>query len=483
MTKATIGTASRWAVLVLMFTLLAGSAFAADLPDFTGLVDKYGPAVVNVQASGNPDAQDPDADADPDQQEVPEIFKRFFGPGGPGGQVPHPRGGGQRMSMGSGFIISPDGYILTNNHVVEGADTVTVRLSDRRELDAKVVGTDAQYDIALLKLNATNLPAVSLGDSKNVKAGQWVVAIGSPFGFDHSVTAGIVSAIGRNFGGADQQYVPFIQTDVPINRGNSGGPLFNLNGQVVGINSQIFSNTGGFMGVSFAIPIDIALNAVEQIKTSGRVSRGMIGVQIQNVDRENAKALGLPRIGGALVNKVTPGGSADKAGVQVGDVITSFDGREVATSADLPPLVGSTKPGTKADLVIYRDGKNLTLPVSVGELPGAEKATVASTGNTAPAAPANALGVVVDDLTADQRKQLGLTNDEGVVVTHISGAAARRAALAPGDVILMVGRKPVKSIGDFNTAVKDVKAGDSVMLLVRREDATSFIAVPVPKKG
>jgi len=472
MTKARAGTP--WLCLPLLLVLVTTSAMAVDLPDFTGLVDKYGPAVVNVQATGNPDSQDQDGD----DQEVPEIFKRFFGPNAP---VPHPRGGGQRVSMGSGFIISADGYVLTNNHVVDGADNVTVRLSDRRELDAKVVGTDAQYDIALLKLNASNLPVVSLGDSKNVKAGQWVVAIGSPFGFDHSVTAGIVSAVGRNFGGIDQQYVPFIQTDVPINRGNSGGPLFNLGGQVVGINSQIFSNTGGFMGVSFAIPIDIAMSAVDQIKTTGRVSRGMIGVQIQNVGREDAKALGLPRIGGALVNKITPGGSADKAGVQVGDVILSFAGRDIATSADLPPLVGSTKPGTSADLVIFREGKTLTLPVSVGELPG-DKA-VASTGGGAEAATAaNALGIVVDEISAEQRKQLGLTNNEGVVVTRISGAAARRAALAPGDVILMVGRKPVKSIGDFNAAVKDVKAGDSVMLLVRRDDATSFIAVPVPKK-
>ena len=477
MKKARTGIASRWLLAPVLLVLVSTSALAADLPDFTGLVDKYGPAVVNVQATGNSEGQSDDGD----DQDVPEIFKRFFGPGG--APVPHSHGGGgQRISMGSGFVISADGYVLTNNHVVDGADQITVRLSDRRELDAKVVGTDAQYDIALLKLNAGDLPVVSLGDSKNLKAGQWVVAIGSPFGFDHSVTAGIVSAVGRNFGGADQQYVPFIQTDVPINRGNSGGPLFNLNGQVVGINSQIFSNTGGFMGVSFAIPIDIAMNAVDQIKTTGRVSRGMIGVQIQNVDRENAKALGLPRIGGALVNKVTPGSSADKAGVQVGDVILSFGGRDIATSADLPPLVGSTKPGTKADLVLYRDGKDMTVPVMVGELP-AEKAVQASLGNNEPAAPANALGVVVDDLTADQRKQLGLDNQEGVVVTRISGSAARRAALAPGDVILMVGRKPIKSVADFNASVKGVKPGDSVMLLVRREDATSFIAVPVPKKG
>jgi serine protease Do len=383
--------------------------------------------------------------------------------------------------MGSGFIISPDGYVLTNNHVVDGADQVTVRLNDRRELDAKVVGTDAQYDIALLKITATNLPVVSIGDSKNVKAGQWVVAIGSPFGFDHSVTAGIVSAVGRQFGAADQQYVPFIQTDVPINRGNSGGPLFDLQGRVVGINSQIFSNTGGFMGVSFAIPIDIAMNAVEQIRTTGHVSRGMIGVQIQNVDRDKAKALGLARIGGALVNQVTPGSSADKAGVQVGDVILSFDGREVTSSSDLPPLVGSTKPGTTTNLEIYRDGKNLTLPVTVGELP-VEKNTVASLGGNA-GGKANALGLVVDDITAEQRKQLGLDSQEGVVVTRVTSAAARRAALEPGDVILMVGRKPVKSVSEFNAAVKDVKPGDSVMLLVRRDDATSFIAVPIPKKG
>ena len=475
MRNARTGMPARWLLAPLVLVLVATSAMAADLPDFTGLVEKYGPAVVNVQATGNPENQSDDAD----DQDVPEIFKRFFGPGVP---IPHPHGGGQRVSMGSGFVISADGYVLTNNHVVDGADNVTVTLSDRRVLDAKVIGSDAQYDIALLKLNAGNLPVVSLGDSKDVKAGQWVVAIGSPFGFDHSVTAGIVSAVGRNFGGADQQYVPFIQTDVPINRGNSGGPLFNLGGQVVGINSQIFSNTGGFMGVSFAIPIDIAMNAVDQIKTTGHVSRGMIGVTIQNVDRENAKALGLPRIGGALVNKITPGSSADKAGVQVGDVIVSFGGRDIATSADLPPLVGSTKPGTKTNLVIYRDGKNMTLPVTIGELP-AEKAVQASLDNKELASPPNALGLVVDDLTADQRKQLGLEANEGVVVTRINGAAARRAALEPGDVILMVGRKPVKSVAEFNGAIKDAKPGDSVMLLVRREDATSFIAVPIPKKG
>ncbi|MGN6519218.1 MAG: DegQ family serine endoprotease [Dokdonella sp.] len=465
---------SRWAAAPLIVFAFAANVPAVELPDFSGLVERYGPAVVNVQASGNPDAQSQDQI---DQQDVPEIFRRFFGP------MPQPRDRGMRVSMGSGFIISPDGYVLTNNHVVDGADEVTVRLSDRRELDAKVVGTDAQYDIALLKLEATGLPVVSLGDSKAVKAGQWVVAIGSPFGFDHSVTAGIISAVGRQFGGADQQYVPFIQTDVPINRGNSGGPLFNLNGQVVGINSQIFSNTGGFMGVSFAIPIDIAMNAVEQIKATGRVSRGMIGVQIQNVDREQAKALGLPRSGGALVNKVTPGSAADKAGVQVGDVILGFAGHEIAMSADLPPLVGSSKPGSKADLSVWREGKTITIPVTVGELP-ADKDALAGARSTAPAAVAgNPLGIVVEELTADQRKQLGITDGQGVVVTRITGTAARRAALAPGDVILMVGRKPVKSVGDFNASLKDAKPGESVMLLVRRDEQTQFLALTVPPAG
>lgn len=471
MKQVTGGMVSRW-MFALVLVVASAQSFAYDLPDFTGLVEKYGPAVVNVQATGSADTQGQDIDP----QDVPEIFRRFFGP------MPHPRGGGERVSMGSGFIISPDGYILTNNHVVDGADSVTVRLSDRRELEAKVVGADAQYDIALLKIKATGLPAVAVGDSKTVKPGQWMVAIGSPFGFDHSVTAGIVSAVGRSFGGVDQQYVPFIQTDVPINRGNSGGPLFNLDGQVVGINSQIFSNTGGFMGVSFAIPIDIAMNAVDQIKTSGHVTRGMIGVQIQNVDREQAKALGLQRSGGALVNKVTPGGSADKAGVQVGDVIMSFDGHDIVTSADLPPLVGSSKPGSHAELGVYREGKNVTIPVTVGAQPVDDEQLASAKGAPAAAAAAgNPLGIVVDEITAEQRKQLGLTSNEGVVVNRVTGAEARRTAVAPGDIILMVGRKPVKSPSEFNALVKDAKPGDSVMLLVRRNDQTQFLTASVPK--
>src|SRR3569623_314902 len=347
-----------WTRLAATASLALSAALvnAAELPDFTQLVEKHGAAVVNVQArhtgqeppdrSADNNGEDSD-DSDDQQQQVPEIFRRFFGqpgaPGGPGG----PRGfDPARTSLGSGFIISGDGYILTNNHVVDGADQVSVRLNDRRELDAKVIGTDAQYDIALLKVDASSLPSVAIGDSNKLKPGQWVLAIGSPFGFDHSVTSGIVSAVSRTFGGRDQQYVPFIQTDVAINRGNSGGPLFNMDGQVVGINSQIFSNTGGFMGVSFAIPIDVAMNAVQQIKEKGFVSRGMIGVQIQEVDRERAKALGMPRSGGALVNQITPGSAAEKAGVQLGDVIQSFNGVDIVQSADLPPIVGAARPGS-----------------------------------------------------------------------------------------------------------------------------------------
>jgi len=459
----------------LAMSVATMAACAADLPDFTGLVEKNGPAVVNIQArheGGEQAAQLPPG-AGPDDDQVPEIFRRFFG-------MPMPRGADPtRVSLGSGFIISSDGYVLTNNHVVEGADKVTVRLSDRRELDAKVVGSDAQYDIALLKLDAGNLPVVSLGDSSRLKPGQWVVAIGSPFGFDHSVTAGIVSAVSRSFGGRDQQYVPFIQTDVAINRGNSGGPLFNLDGQVVGINSQIFSNTGGFMGVSFAIPIDVAMNAVQQIKDKGYVSRGMIGVQVERVDRDKSQALGLPNIGGALVSVVTPGSAADKAGIQVRDVILAFNGTPITDSSDLPPVVGATRPGSKADVKVFRDGKTLTLAVTVGEAP--RDATAAAAGGKSAAGASNPLGLAVESLTAEQRRQLDIKGDEGVIVTNVTGAA-RRAGLQPGDVILMVGRSRVKGADDFNAAVKDAKPGDSVMLLVRRDDITTFIAVSVPKK-
>jgi len=465
----------------VLFAVGAASAHA-DLPDFTQLVEKNGPSVVNVTATqGESDtAKQSDDGDDEDQQDMPDILRRFFGPGGPGMPPGHPRFGGE--SLGSGFIISSDGYILTNNHVVSGAEKVVVRLSDRRELDAKIVGTDDKSDVALLKVNATGLPAVAIGDSSKLKPGQWVVAIGSPFAMDHSVTHGVVSYVGRSSNGRGEQYVPFIQTDVPINRGNSGGPLFNLDGQVVGINSQIYSNTGGYMGVSFSVPINLAMNTVEQLKSTGHVARGMIGVQIQNVTRDAAQNLGLPQVGGALVAQVSPDGSAAKAGVQPRDVILAYNGTPIDQSSDLPMLVGVSKPGSTAQLKVFRDGKTLTLPVTVGELP-ADKATLASltTGGSSGAThKANALGLAVEDMTGEQRKELGLKDQNGVVISRVGGAA-QRTGLQSGDIVLMVGRQPVRSANEFHAAVKDVKPGDSVMLLVKRNEATQFITIAVPK--
>jgi serine protease Do len=457
---------------VLALLVAVAGARAQDLPDFTQLVEKAAPAVVNVEATQTDTAQ-----GDVDDQDIPEIFRRFFGPGM---RPPHGGAGGERHSLGSGFIISSDGYILTNNHVIDGADEIIVKLSDRRELDAKLIGTDKESDVALLKVKATGLPTVPLGDSSKLKPGQWVVAIGSPFGLDHSITHGIVSYVGRANGGPDQQYVPFIQTDVPINRGNSGGPLFDLGGRVVGINSQIFSNTGGYMGVSFAIPINVAMHTVEQLKQYGHVERGMIGVGIQSVTRDFAKTLGLPNTSGALVLSVTPGSGADKADIHVQDVILAYDGHPIERTSDLPLLVGNTKPGEKADVKIFRDGKTFTVPVTVGELPR-DKSELASLGGGGEGKISNRLGIAVDNLTAEQRKELGLKDQGGVVISDITGAA-RRSALQPGDVVLMVNRRHVASAKDFYDAVKDVKEGESTMLLVKRGDATQFVAISVPKR-
>ena len=446
----------------------------AELPDLTGLVEQVSPAVVNVSATHTAEAQS----RDPQQIEegdLPEILRRFYGmPGQP--QAPR-----DSTSLGTGFVISADGYVLTNHHVIDGADEVVLRFADRRELEAKVVGSDAESDVALLKVDATGLASVKLGDSDALKPGQWVVAIGSPFGFDHSVTAGVVSATGRTSRMTGQQYVPFIQTDVAINRGNSGGPLLNTAGEVVGINSQIFSNTGGFMGVSFAIPIETAMNSVQQLKGKGYVARGMLGVNIQDVGRDNAKALGLPRPGGALVNGFAADSAARKAGIQLGDVIQRFDGQEIANSGDLPPLVGAATPGARAVLEVFRNGKTLEVPVTIGERPRDPARQTARAD--ADAAAGNALGLVVQDLDAARRSELGLEPGEGVIVARIIGSAGARAGLQVGDVILMVGQTRVESAAGFNAALKGAKPGQPVMLLVRREDATQFLAVTPPKSS
>jgi serine protease Do len=457
--------------------LVTAGTQAQSLPDFTGIVEKYAPAVVHVEAKTTGAARKARSgpDAAPDDQE--ELLRRFFGM--PGMPMP-PR---EQTSLGSGFIISADGYILTNDHVVDDADEVKVRLQDRRTFTAKVVGKDPQYDIALLKVDGSSLPTVAIGDSRTVKRGQWALAIGSPFGLDATVTHGIVSAVGRNLGSGDQPYTSFIQTDVPINRGNSGGPLFNLQGQVIGVNSQIYSTSGGYQGLSFSIPIDVAMNVVQQIKEKGYVSRGMLGVTVQPVD-QFVKNLDLPDANGALVAQVTPGSGADKAGIKQGDVILSFNGTPITQSPDLPPLVGITKPGSTAKVEILRDHKKQVLDVKVGELPRDKSALAAAAGGDEGSAggSAAALGMSVQDIDASARAELGLKAGEGVVVSRITGRAAASAGLQSGDVILMVNQKRVGSAAAFRDAVKGIKPGDTAMLLVRRDDSTRFVGVTVPSE-
>lgn len=462
-----------WLAAVLALT--GRAAEAQKLPDFTELVEQAGPSVVNIEATRTAEAAARMGPNSMDAEEVPEIFRRFFEqPGMP--QAPR-----DRTSMGTGFIISSDGYVLTNHHVIDGADQVIVRLRDRRELEAMVIGSDAQSDVALLKLDESGLPSAKIGESRSLKPGQWMVAIGSPFGFEHSVTAGIVSALGRASQMAGQQYVPFIQTDVPINRGNSGGPLLNIQGEVVGINSQIFSNTGGYMGVSFAIPIEVAMDVVEQLKDKGFVSRGLLGVQIQEVSREAAQVLGLPRPGGALVGGFSPDSVAEKAGIQRGDVILKFGETTINRSSDLPPAVGATRPGTQVDVTVFREGRERRIPVTVGELPRDQTAQNRRDGERSNV-PANPLGLDVEDLTAEQREPLGLKAGEGVLITHIRGIAGRRAGLSEGDIVLMVGRSAVGTAKAFNDAVKNAKPGEPVMLLIRRGEATQFVTVTPPRE-
>lgn len=458
-------------------------AVAPMLPDFTGIVQDNAPAVVHVEAkySGQKRSQRGMPGLDPNNDPQMEIFRRFFGMP----MMPSPEEQA-RTSLGSGFIISGDGYILTNTHVVDGANQVTVRLQDRRTLTAKVVGSDPQYDIALLKVNAGGpLPAVRIGDSRALKAGQWVLAIGSPFGFDYTVTQGIVSAVGRSLGSSDQPYTSFIQTDVPINQGNSGGPLFNLQGQVVGVNSQIYSNTGGYQGVAFSIPIDVAMNAVQQIKTKGYVSRGMLGVGMKPVTDDMVKALKLPGSDGTIVAQVVPGGGAEKAGIRPGDVIVAYDGQQIHQSSDLPPLAAMTKPGSTVPVDILRDGHKQTVQVTVGEQPrdGSGVGATAGSGSTPPAGSA-ALGFTVQDIDSTTRRQLGLPAGQGgVVIAGVTGAVAAQAGLQAGDVVLMVNQQRVADAAAFRAATLGIKPGQTVLLLVRRGNDTAFLGLTIPSAG
>lgn len=455
-------------ILGILAAVLIGAAgqqaAAQALPDFTGLVERTSPSVVNIETIGLAE------DGDPHGQ-LPEELRRFFEDPRSGRGPREPR---ERRAGGSGFIISADGYLITNHHVVDGADEVRVTLKDRREFTAKVVGSDEQSDVALLKIDATGLPAVAMGDSDRVKPGQWAVAIGSPFGLSYTVTAGVVSAVGRNLNDS-QRYVPFIQNDLSINRGNSGGPLFNLDGQVIGINSQIFSQTGGSVGISFAIPINYANQVVAQLKSKGKVSRGYIGVTLQRVQSDDAKALGLSRVAGALVTQVNPGTPGAKAGLRVGDVILTFNGTAIEDSGELPPLVGATAPGTKISLGVFRDGKQVSVPVVIAELP----ASLTAAGSASPEDPESAdaarLGLVIGDLNADEREALGLEEGQGVLIRDVTGTAARRAGLRANDVVLMVNRQNVGSAAAFSRVVAGIKPGNPVMLLIRRGQSNAFI--------
>ncbi|RRV20773.1 DegQ family serine endoprotease [Stutzerimonas nitrititolerans] len=454
-------------ILAAVMLLVGHVAVAqAQLPDFTPLVESASPAVVNISTKQKLPARGAGAHM-PDLEGLPPIFREFFERSIPG--MPSDRDQQREaQSLGSGFIFSEDGYILTNNHVVADADEIIVRLPDRSELEAKLVGADPRTDVAVLKVEGKGLPTVQLGDSSKLKVGEWVLAIGSPFGFDHTVTAGIVSATGRSL--PNESYVPFIQTDVAINPGNSGGPLFNLKGEVIGINSQIFTRSGGFMGLSFAIPIDVAMDVANQLRTDGKVSRGWLGVVIQEVNKDLAESFGLERPAGALVAQVMDGGPAAKGGLRVGDVILSLNDESIVMSADLPHLVGAIKPGSKARLGIVRGGERETLNIVIGALPEEGEAVVASSTD---AQKSNRLGVKVTELTDEQKRNLDLPG--GVVITEVLNGPAAMIGLRPGDVISHLNNQAIDSAKTFSRVAEQLPKNRSVSMRVLRQGRASFI--------
>ena len=460
-------------IWILSVFLLASAfpASAANLPDFTELVERQGASVVNistvqtVHTAGSGGMQLPFPEGHP----FNELFKNFQQPGVPEQDY-------KTQSLGSGFIISNDGYILTNAHVVNDADEVIVKLTDKREFKAKIVGIDRRSDVALVKIEASNLPKVTLGNPDMLKVGEWVVAIGSPFGLENTVTAGIVSAKGRAL--PQENYVPFIQTDVAINPGNSGGPLFNMRGEVVGINSQIFSRSGGYMGLSFAIPIDVAMDVQNQLKAGGKVARGWLGIQIQEVTKELAESFGMKNTNGALIAGVEKGGPAEKGGLEAGDVITKFDGKPINTSSDLPRAVGSTKPGKDVTAEVFRKGAARNLSLKVGKMPD---------DNDDPSKPAkgpskaetNRLGLMLRDFTQQERKSASIKN--GVLIVNAQGAAAQ-IGIRRGDVLLSVGDVEAQSVEQINKFLDNVAAGKLVALRVMRGDNLFYVTVKIGAK-
>ncbi|MFT3803397.1 MAG: DegQ family serine endoprotease [Burkholderiaceae bacterium] len=456
------------------------------LPDFADLVERVGPAVVNIRTTerlkadrgGRQGPQIPLPEGLDENDPFYEFFRRFFPPRSQQPSPNGPRGGGSEQEVprgvGSGFIISPDGYVMTNHHVVDGADEIYVTLTDKREFKGKLIGSDKRTDVALVKIEASNLPRATLGDPNKVRVGEWVLAIGSPFGLDNTVTAGIVSAKGRDTG----DYLPFIQTDVAVNPGNSGGPLINTHGEVIGINSQIYSRTGGFMGISFAIPIDEATRVTDQLKANGRVVRGRIGVSIAEVTKDVADPLGLPRAAGAQVRSVEEGGPAEKGGIEVGDIIQKFDGKSVERSTDLPRMVGNTKPGTRVTVQVWRKGAQKDLNLTVAELEADKTARAApakpGSGGGSGTPTVNAMGLVVSDLTDERKAQLRIKN--GVLVDSSEGAAAR-SGIRPGDVIMALDNQDVISARQFNDLVAKLDKNKTSVALVRRGDSASFVPI------
>ena len=461
--------------LVVLAFMAAATAVPAQsrggLPDFTELVEENANAVVNISTTSKVSRRaSPFGGGQMDQ--LPEFFRDFFEDRFRGN--PMPRREQEKQSMGSGFIVSSDGYILTNNHVVEGADEIIVRLNDRRELEAEVVGADARSDIAVLKVEGGDLPVAKIGNSSDLSVGEWVFAIGSPFGFDYTVTSGIVSAKGRSL--PRDNYIPFIQTDVAINPGNSGGPLFNMDGEVIGVNSQIYTRSGGFMGVSFAIPMDVAMDVFEQLKNKGSVTRGWLGVMIQEVNRDLAETFGLERPHGALVADVVPDSPAADAGLQSGDVILEFNGEEITRSSDLPPKVGQADVGSEAELTVMRDRERRTVSFEVGKLPEddqqiAQQQPEADTGNR--------LGLRVKDLPENLAREWDL--DGGVLVTEVGRGPARQAGIRRNDVIRKIGSQGVTSVGEFREVVDNIPTGKPVAVTLIRQGTPRIVAIRIPE--
>ncbi len=461
-------------VFVITASILAFTVHASTLPNFVDLVEDQGKAVVNISTkqkteslpSGHGDLQIPEI---PEDSPFHDFFEKFFG------QIPQlPDQQPRVRSLGSGFIISADGYVLTSAHVVENADEIVVRMTDRSEMLAKVIGTDKRSDVALLKVDAMDLPYLKPGNPDDLKVGEWVLAIGSPFGFENTATAGIVSAKGRSL--PNENYIPFIQSDVAINPGNSGGPLFNMAGEVVGINAQIYSRSGGYMGLAFSVPIDLAMQVADQLRAGGKVKRGWLGVTIQDVNRELAEALDMEKPFGALVSSILPDSPASNSKLRVQDVIIEYNGKPVRHSSDLPFYVGRTKVGSDASIKVMRGGKIHTVKVTIGQLPDADLASLDVEESHPEKTNAALLGMNVRDLTNQEKKKLEL--DSGILVLAVdAGSAAATAGITKGDIILMLNKEKIKDVKGFKNIVSALKKGKSAAILVRRGKGSQFLVL------